>query len=582
MNIPAPRSCVRWTLIGFLTLSGARVAAQVDCLGVNGGTALPGTPCDDGNANSTADVWNNYCICVGYCTDWMEGGSTVPGGACDDGNMLTINDVMSAECYCHGICAPLFGWPGDPCDDGDPLTSDDIVDQWGCSCYGWTNLISGQVFLDLDANGIFNGTDMPIQNRVVQAGPYQFYTNTDATGAFSFRLTPAIYTVMAAAGSFDAPSAVLPPIDLSTPGTSSVGNALPMGPTASQTDLSVHIASGPARPGFGTYMTVVCKNEGTLSTNGTLTLTFDPLQTVHNQSPAGTIAGNTITWALPVLQLGEVFSADVRFFTPVATPLGTILNYTAAVATLPADGVPANDVYNAALTVVGSFDPNDIAVAPELLTMDDLRNGVPVTYTIRFQNTGTAAAEHVRITDLLPMQVDQASFDFVASSHPCHAQLSDGMLRFDFENIALPDSGSDEPNSHGWVMFRMRPRNFLLPGAVVPNAANIYFDANPAVPTNAANFAIDQTTAVPVHIAPAMQLRPDPAVEEVTLICSDRSATTMEVIVFDVNGRVVLADAGAVVDGAYTVHVQQLHDGIYTMRGRAAAHTFVQRFVKTH
>lgn len=582
MNTPATKSCVRWTLIGFLTLSGARVAAQIDCLGVNGGTALPGTPCDDGNANSTADVWNNYCICTGYCSDWIEGATTVPGGMCNDGNPNTINDVMSADCYCHGFCAMQFGWPGDPCDDGDPLTSDDIVDQWGCMCSGWTNLISGQVFLDLDANGIFNGADPPIQNRVVQAGPYQFYTNTDATGAFSFRLTPAIYTVAAAAGSFDAASVVLPPIDLTTPGTSSVGNALPMAPAASQTDLSTHIVSAPARPGFGTYMTVVCKNEGTLPTNGTLTLTFDPLQTVDYQSPAGTIAGNTITWTLPVLQLGEVFSAGLRFFTPVATPLGTILNYTTAVATVPADGVPANDVYNAALTVVGSFDPNDIAVAPPLLTMDDLHDGLPVTYTIRFQNTGTAAAEHVRITDLIPIGVDPASFDFIASSHPCHAQLGDGILRFDFENIALPDSGSDEPHSHGWVMFRMRPRNFLLPGAVVLNSANIYFDFNQAVATNAAAFTIEQSTVVPAIMKGSFTLHPNPATDAITLTCSDHHDPPITVDVIDMNGQVMFNGTMTPDNREITLTVRSLSDGLYTVRAHSAGMSSSERFIKVH
>ena len=46
----------------------------------------------------------------------------------------------------------------------------------------------------------------------------------------------------------------------------------------------------------------------------------------------------------------------------------------------------------------------------------------------------------------------------LASGHPCHAQLNDGMLRFDFNGIMLPDdSGSDE-GEQPWVGdVRMRP-----------------------------------------------------------------------------------------------------------------------------
>lgn len=36
-----------------------------DCLGVPGGTALPGTPCDDGDSTTVNDTWDPGCTCVG-------------------------------------------------------------------------------------------------------------------------------------------------------------------------------------------------------------------------------------------------------------------------------------------------------------------------------------------------------------------------------------------------------------------------------------------------------------------------------------------------------------------------------------
>jgi hypothetical protein len=37
----------------------------IDCEGVAGGTALPGTPCDDMNPNTGNDMWDANCVCMG-------------------------------------------------------------------------------------------------------------------------------------------------------------------------------------------------------------------------------------------------------------------------------------------------------------------------------------------------------------------------------------------------------------------------------------------------------------------------------------------------------------------------------------
>lgn len=38
---------------------------DLDCAGISNGTAIPGTPCDDGNVCTTDDTWNALCECVG-------------------------------------------------------------------------------------------------------------------------------------------------------------------------------------------------------------------------------------------------------------------------------------------------------------------------------------------------------------------------------------------------------------------------------------------------------------------------------------------------------------------------------------
>ncbi len=123
------------------TFGIGQVFAQVDCLGVNGGTALPGTACDDGLPATVFDEWSNQCVCTGICiSDTSPWGP--PGSMCEDGNPNTTGDVWDEECGCHGISlfdceGTPFGaaLPGTPCDDGDLNT---INDTWSltCACIG--------------------------------------------------------------------------------------------------------------------------------------------------------------------------------------------------------------------------------------------------------------------------------------------------------------------------------------------------------------------------------------------------------------------------------------------------------------
>ncbi|MBL8011704.1 MAG: hypothetical protein JNJ64_13960, partial [Flavobacteriales bacterium] len=79
-----------------------------DCLGQFMGTALPGTPCDDGNPMSNNDLWDANCWCFGDTTGTMvdclgiTGGTALPGTACDDNNSWTTNDLWTGWCVCVG------------------------------------------------------------------------------------------------------------------------------------------------------------------------------------------------------------------------------------------------------------------------------------------------------------------------------------------------------------------------------------------------------------------------------------------------------------------------------------------------
>ena len=135
-------------------------AGTPDCNGVVGGTALPGTACDDGNANTGNDTWNANCQCVGQVIDCTgtPGGTALPGTSCNDGNANTGNDTWNANCQCVGQVIDCTGTPGGTalpgtaCNDGNTNT---INDTWNanCQCAGTP--------VTVDCNGTPNGTALP-------------------------------------------------------------------------------------------------------------------------------------------------------------------------------------------------------------------------------------------------------------------------------------------------------------------------------------------------------------------------------------------------------------------------------------
>ena len=130
--------------------------------------------------------------------------------------------------------------------------------------------------------------------------------------------------------------------------------------------------------------------------------------------------------------------------------------------------------------VVNALDPN----AKEVYPMGNVDSGQWLTYTIRFQNTGNAPAQNIYIIDTLSPYIDASTFQLLAYSALNLTQIFGNVVRFNFPNINLPDSASNEPASHGYVQFKVKLKAGAPSGVQVNNTAYIYFDLNPAVVTN--------------------------------------------------------------------------------------------------
>lgn len=557
------------THVLMLCLVTQHAKAQVDCQGVVGGSALPGTPCYDWNDCTTNDHWDVNCDCVGTCP-------TSP--PCNDGNALTINDHCNNICWCVGA-GPFTSscTPGTPCNDFDPLTSNDT---WtaDCDCFGGVNTISGQVFLDLDADGVLSGGDLPVQNRLVSVYPDGFAGLTGADGTFTLTVPIGTFTLVAQSGTYDQQTTTPPVIVFANDSLTSTGHILAMGVPTPTSDIFGWIGTTWPRPGFTNVVNITAHNVGTTTMAGSFTFTFDSIQTLVSCDTPSTVVNNTIEWTVDTLLPGGLFQRLLVLYTDSTTAPGLVLSYTGAMVTTPADMNPANDYFASSPIIVASCDPNDKLVQPALLSPLEVADGTPVVYTIRFQNTGTYQADRVRIEDQLPAGLDPATFVFMGSSHACQTTLIGEQVQFLFDPIALPDSTTDEPNSHGYVRFRITPVGTLQAGDSVVNRASIYFDFNMPVITPPSVLAIDASTELgAVTAGTGQQLWPNPAANELNLAVASPFAATLRII--DVNGREVFTSYRRLTAPATSIGIEGLAEGLYTLRiddvGRSASQRFV-------
>ncbi|PVY39655.1 DUF7619 domain-containing protein [Pontibacter virosus] len=154
---------------------------------------------------------------------------------------------------------------------------------------------------------------------------------------------------------------------------------------------------------------------------------------------------------------------------------------------LPADDEEAEKSAEC-MPITDSYDPNDKLVTPVGRTEEHYTpTGVALTYKISFQNTGTDVAYRIVVVDTLSEHLDLSTLQVGATSHPGRVAVSGKgrpVLTWTFDNIMLPDSTADEPGSHGYILFSIKPKADLAEKTLVENFADIFFDFNSPIRTN--------------------------------------------------------------------------------------------------
>ncbi len=356
-----------------------------------------------------------------------------------------------------------------------------------------SNVISGTVFKDLNGNGALDAGEPPVPQTVIGVTPGPLYGISDSKGNYRVNVPPGSYTVQVSAmPRYHSTVAATHQATFTDLGQLDEGNNFVLTIVPDMIDGRVRFDGGePVRPGFETYYAVTYRNLGTAPQDGMVQFNLDRRYEYISSEPAASVAGSVLSWNYTSLQPEERRSITVKLRLPVSVPLGDTLRMKASLTPAGSDAAPADNSDSLSHVVVGSYDPNDKAVYPEALTPAQVRTAEPLTYKIRFQNKGTAEAFFITLRDTLSGRLDPGSFEMVSASHAYTVKMSStGVLEWHFADINLPAESADEPGSHGFVEFRIKPKQNLLLGETIENKAFIYFDYNEPIVTNVAAVAI--------------------------------------------------------------------------------------------
>jgi uncharacterized repeat protein (TIGR01451 family) len=306
-------------------------------------------------------------------------------------------------------------------------------------------------------------------------------------------------------------------------------------------DLEVDaILNSPFRPGFSTTVTAIIRNQGNVSQGGECTFKIPEQATFTNTSVTpSSETDSTVTWTIGNLNAFETRYINMQLLTDVTAALGDTavfeLNFNAANSD---NNLENNSVTNASI-IVGAYDPNDkTCYRGELVTPTQLSANNEFEYLIRFQNTGTFYAENVVIQDTISSYFDLATMRIIASSDTMNVTFGENnLVNFNFPLIFLPDSTTNEPESHGFVKYAIRTKPDLQLGTVLRNTAYIYFDFNQPIITNTTETLYDLPSSIELNDEKNVFVYPNPTNATIKLIgYSDQKIT---VSLSDLSGKIV-------------------------------------------
>jgi hypothetical protein len=428
------------------------------------------------------------------------------------------------------------------------------------------NTVSGTLTFDMEDNDCASGTTPGAY--IMMALTHNndvYYTYTDANGNYTFTNVPdgENYVYVAGQGPFTF-AASPASYTVTTPGELTGNNFCLEEPAPANDAVIIITPWTNPRPGFPVSYNVMVYNAGNTTLNGNVTVQFDDTKLTYVSSgPAMTVTGNTLT--IPYTNLApltsQVIVVNFTVMEPPTVVQGTVITITGNVTPLDGDILPLNNEYICTRIATNSMDPNDITCREGLYITEEQADEY-LHYVIRFQNTGDDEAVFIRVENILDEKFDPATFQPIGSSHDYRVEMLNNEVKFIFEDINLPGT-DDEPNSHGFIAYRIKARSSVQLEDKFEATASIYFDFNEAIVTNTAETTIQNVAGIEEAFANAFVVYPNPASHIVNIRTNDISANAVNMSIANVLGKTVMSNTLQMQGNVATLDISSLNSGIY-------------------
>ncbi len=300
--------------------------------------------------------------------------------------------------------------------------------------------------------------------------------------------------------------------------------------------------------------------------SGTVTVVYSGTATfagAMSGALAPAVSGNTLTYTIADFGAIDMQTAfGLRFLVDTFAQIGQQLCLDITVTPITGDNNVSNNTATYCFAIVNSYDPNMKEVSP-------VNNIEPdedwLTYTIHFQNMGNAPAIHIYVLDTLDNNLDESSIQILGSSHRMLTEIKGNIARFNFPNINLIDSATNEPESKGWLQYKIKKKAGLALGTQIKNTASIYFDFNAPVVTNTVTNTVAQPSAVaPLSFGEGLGVRlfPNPT-NDVVYIDFGKEVVNAEVALYNMQGGLLNLANFKNLQGLGSISLNNLPAGIY-------------------
>lgn len=430
--------------------------------------------------------------------------------------------------------------------------------------------VRGRCFLDENTNGLHDAGEPDLPGITVTLHPATPLVQTDQDGAFRFTAPPGQYVLGFQADSCWALTSDSTVFHLTLPNDTVFEFGFRH--DLDFTNINTFLTSAQPICGQTVPFWLSLHNDGCHAAKARYRFEIGPRLSWGSAIPnPSVIVGDTIFWEIDsLLQPGETRNIEAQVLISPAVA-GETPVVAGMVETISADDgtVLRADTFYYAVPVLCSYDPNDKLVNVSELPPNYAPDSSLLTYTIRFQNTGNFMAFNIRVRDTLDAALDWNTFEPLAASHSYFPTLdtASGVAQFDFLDIRLADSTSNEPMSHGFVAFSIRLKPGLSPGAFTRNRAGIYFDVNAPVITNWAETQVRTLVSThPVLRMPALKISPNPTADVLTVFFPKKPDDDARVQVFDLQGRMILEKSAAGGLEVYSIDVSALPAAAYLLK----------------